>query len=535
MKLIRLKLLSEFRGLHKGFEINFSKKSDPDKFDPICFVGANGCGKSNVMEVLCEIFYHLDSIHLDYADKKLLGKKKFGFEIEYAFPGGFDSSFSQAFDSSFFQTFDTSSTSIKIIKANNASPKYFIGSNNQYKEIKDKKEAKNLLPPRIIGYSSGMNELISNPFLKIKFHYFKEYQNKLNNKIYDRIEESRLTYMDYESNVSILISNYLLQENNQLNILREHLKIDDLISFRITFQFKTYNNKEVELIPILKDQIKLLKKCATCFYETGEFQNKRIILDYFVNNETKKAFKHYFKTPFALYKSLELLDILNLHLTPEGQRKKIRLAEKGVNISEQIPKPSPQKLVFRIEDIRLKRTQSEEPIYYKHISDGEHQFMHVVGTAIMIDSKGVLFLLDEPETHFNPIWRSKLVSTLNKIVKDRNQEFILTTHSPFILSDCQRHNIFVFERNRNDTVKYRKLDIQTFGASSTELLSEAFEKEETISEMASDGLKKLRKKKIKTLDDIKNIKHSASEFGDSAEKLLLFNYLNKRKKEIEQR
>jgi restriction system-associated AAA family ATPase len=527
MKLIRLKLLSKFRGLHKGFEIIFSKKIDPEKFDPICFVGANGCGKSNVMEVLCEIFYYLDSIHLDYADKKLLGKKKFGFEIEYDLPGGFSSAFSQAFNSSF--------TKIKIIKKYKALPKYYISSNNQYEEIKNKKDIKNILPVRIIGYSSGMNELISNPFLKIKLHYFKEYQNKLKNKIYDRIEESRLTYMDYESNASILISNYLLQEKGQLKILKEHLKIDDLISFRISFRFKTYNNKEVELIPILNEQIELLKDCATSFHEAGELQNKQIILDYFVNNETKKAFKQNFKISFELYKSLELLDILNLHLTPESQRKNIRLAEKGVNISEQIPKPSPQKLVFRIEDIRLKRTQSKEPIYYKHISDGEHQFMHVVGTAMMIDSKGVLILLDEPETHFNPKWRSKLVSTLNKIVKDRNQEFILTTHSPFIISDCQRHNIFVFERNRNDKVKYRKLDIQTYGASSSELLSEVFEKEETISEMALDGLNDLRAKPIKTLDDIQDIKRSASEFGDSAEKLLLFNYLNKRKKEIEQR
>lgn len=168
--------------------------------------------------------------------------------------------------------------------------------------------------------------------------------------------------------------------------------------------------------------------------------------------------------------------------------------------------------------------------------------MHVVGTVMMMEENDVLFLLDEPETHFNPEWRSKLVNTLNRVTmhneeniygrKRRQQEFIITTHSPFILSDCHTHNVFVFERNKENKVEKRQLDIQTYGASSGVLLEEVFNKESTISDMAYADLQELMKKEVSSLEDIEKIKSKARELGESAEKFQLFNRLSKLKKKI---
>ena len=62
MKLISLKIRSDFRSLKNGFEINFHSLNDEDfsQFHPFCFAGLNGSGKSNVLEALAEIFYFLD-------------------------------------------------------------------------------------------------------------------------------------------------------------------------------------------------------------------------------------------------------------------------------------------------------------------------------------------------------------------------------------------------------------------------------------------------------------------------------------------
>ena len=89
MQLVRLKLLSEFRSLSPGFEMKFPQYPVPSNIDqlisPICFVGKNGTGKSNTLELLCEIFFYLDSLLLDYPSESLLSKKEFGFELEYKF------------------------------------------------------------------------------------------------------------------------------------------------------------------------------------------------------------------------------------------------------------------------------------------------------------------------------------------------------------------------------------------------------------------------------------------------------------------
>ena len=65
MKLLRLKINQEngFRSLQKDFEMFFLQEENENEataFNPYVFAGKNGSGKSNVLEALSEIFYHLD-------------------------------------------------------------------------------------------------------------------------------------------------------------------------------------------------------------------------------------------------------------------------------------------------------------------------------------------------------------------------------------------------------------------------------------------------------------------------------------------
>lgn len=63
MKLLRLKLNVPFRSLSAGFEIYFLREWDYGRcfeFHPCCLAGRNGSGKSNVLEVLASIFYHME-------------------------------------------------------------------------------------------------------------------------------------------------------------------------------------------------------------------------------------------------------------------------------------------------------------------------------------------------------------------------------------------------------------------------------------------------------------------------------------------
>jgi recombinational DNA repair ATPase RecF len=92
MKLVRLKINDDFRSLKKGFEIDFRDAENPqdlNAFRPFCFVGLNGSGKSNVLEALTSIFFHLERCYRNYQPesfKEYFKKNECNpnaFEIEY--------------------------------------------------------------------------------------------------------------------------------------------------------------------------------------------------------------------------------------------------------------------------------------------------------------------------------------------------------------------------------------------------------------------------------------------------------------------
>jgi len=384
--------------------------------------------------------------------------------------------------------------------------------------------------------------LLSNAYYKIQFHYFNEYRDsiKSSNKFY--IDSSRLFFSDNLSNASVFVSNYLLGDQGRLAVLNDIVKIEKLHSFRITIRFASHKGKEIQLNHDLETRIDKLKRCATTWFETGEGARKILTLDYLVQEATKDAFRKNFGAPFDLYNTFYELEMLNFHAIPTDIIEMVTNGPKWLNISDELPKSDPSNLLFRIEHVKVCKEDIPEPIYYKGLSDGEHQFLQIVGMVMMMEESGCLFLFDEPDTHYNPLWRSKLVNTINKVAsyntanineKTRLQEIVITTHSPFVLSDMRKRNVFVFAKTGNE-LKYTECPIETYGASASIILDAIFGKEDTISEKAKDELDELFKD-IKNMNDIRRVVDQLNtRFGDSVEKLDKFNYLNKLKRKFEQ-
>ena len=123
--------------------------------------------------------------------------------------------------------------------------------------------------------------------------------------------------------------------------------------------------------------------------------------------------------------------------------------------------------IFSIENIELVINAPLVRTEYEKISDGEHQFIHIIGGILLFDEKGperdLLYLLDEPDTHFNPLWRSDFFFQLETVLTNKSVEFIITTHSPFILSDCHGYNVFKFKRVE-DKVSFKRVEQETYGS-----------------------------------------------------------------------
>lgn len=539
MKLLRVKLLGRnFRSLPANKDYVFNQSFESDRLSSKVLAGVNGSGKSNFLEVLAEIFYFCEIYHLYKLEKKKKYDLGFGFEIEYLLP------IEKIISARGEVKFQKKWCHVRIIKLVDEDPEYSFKNfeDNEFERLDEKTQQ--LLPSKIIAYTSGQNELLSNPFHKIRFHYFEAVKSEEKDKNSNLATLNRLFFIDPSANFIIFISNMLLAERKKLEIIKSTFHFHDLHSFRLTFNLVDLQKKQIQLNKELDDIIEKLKLCATTWIEIREKKEFILILDFKVNKATKEAFAFHFKNSFVLFNSLYDLECLNLHLVAQNTRKLILNSNKSLNLSDEMPKPDPSRLFFRIEKIKLlKQIKGNlKELYYKSLSDGEHQFNEVVGSIMMMEENGCLFLFDEPDTHFNPLWRAKLIEIINKISMDdskiiRPQEILLTTHSPYIIGDTRKENVYKFQKSDGD-VTFENPKIETYGASMTLIQQEIFDREISISDFSNLDLEELRNS-LKILnpgenlkDKIQKTKMALTDFGESLEKFDLYNFLRQKETEI---
>ena len=102
------------------------------------------------------------------------------------------------------------------------------------------------------------------------------------------------------------------------------------------------------------------------------------------------------------------------------------------------------------------------------------------------------------------------------------REILITSHSPFIISDCQQENVLVFNKQAS-RVTCTPADFQTFGASANAITVKVFGQKETIGDYAMTKLDSLRKRLDRGDDPDALIQEADSMLGDSVEKVLFIN------------
>jgi restriction system-associated AAA family ATPase len=583
MKLLRLKLNTPFRSLAAGFEIHFLREWDYDRcfeFHPYCLAGLNGSGKSNVLEALAAIFYHIECIYLDYRpdgfateDEENLDAPGFNakrsypdaFELEYLFP------IPQLMPIAEKPRFGSHRVAhIEIKKAAGDRPSIHWVNRSDFeldaKSNLTRDEVKLLLPRYVLGYASGHNETLSLPFFKMRFIHFDEYRDKLLKKVdYPNRPEGRLIYLDDQFSQVILLCHFLFPSEAVAQVFREKVQLEGFRCFRIII--RRYSKVELEDASILdppsapeskpKQSVELtsnlagiidkLTKCSTAQYEDyspyAAENAYDLYLDYWLNDATREAFRYHFRdekggteekmkadSALNLFHALQTLLTLNCYRV-EAQTKRELYGSLSLYLNETVPTPASHERIARFKDSRLIKKGISEEIYLKNLSDGEHQLLHTIGLCLLFRHEPVLFLLDEPETHLNPDWRASYISTLraaleaDEATKNVMREVLLTSHSPFIISDCHKENVLVFTKDpMTQKVTCDRPQFQTFGASATLITNEIFDRPETIGDFANDELKRLESL-VGQVDQnpLQIARQLDRALGDSIEKTLAIN------------
>ena len=592
MKLIRFKLNSQggFRSLPEGFEIHFLRDFHHDEateFNPYVLAGLNGSGKSNILEVLAEIFYHLDCMFLskrpDYFDATEENPK--GFNPESSLIEAYELEYFTFLDSEIFPELDIAKkTEIHIAKKAQERPKINWVNQAEFRKVKELSRAEStaLLPEFVVGYASGLNQTLSLPFFKSRFLQYDAYLENLKTGEYVAPKpESSLVFLDNSFSQAILLSNLLMNnlqdENSVLGPFRNYVKLLDVESFRliiktsveaeihsdIEYEDSVPNNgndiKRFNIFDSLRgidgsrknytqSYLEKLKRCATTYNEKAVLENevydtelsfdadetKYLYLDYLVNDATKQAFQlHFDNDPLKLFELFQLLLIFN-NYEFSIQEKHAILGSKNiflVNDMQRQPKESDK--VLRFKDLYIEKEGIEKSIYTKNLSDGEHQFLHTLGLCLLFKDTRSLFLLDEPETHFNPDWKAKYISSIrnsfNKEELDSAQtmrEMLITTHSPFLISDSEMQYVLLFDKDEhtNKVKEALRPEFQTFGTSVNKIGIRLFKMPNTIGEFAQKKITEFRGKSsnIRSNEEKEElIKSIKGELGESVERALL--------------
>jgi len=200
-------------------------------------------------------------------------------------------------------------------------------------EIRDR-----LLPDFVLGYSSGENEILSLPFFKMRFIQYDEYWHALKTqKGYPGHPDTRMAYLDEGFSQAILLCNLLYEDDiedeaarqaertRRVDLFCSEVGLQGLKEFRIIIKHKIMvpgydryiqfkeghpaldGDKEtfgwLRLTHQLEDQdnskqishqiINRLKRCAALHYTDPKTDT--LYLDYYVDAESRKAFRKNFK------------------------------------------------------------------------------------------------------------------------------------------------------------------------------------------------------------------------------------------------
>lgn len=570
MKLLKLKIENEggFRSLQKGFEINFHTLADTDameRFRPFCFAGLNGSGKSNVLEALANIFYHLEVCVARYLPDSIKNPANFrrnectpdAFTLEYLIGQHSRKAYALYF-------FDK----VTITKKEGEEPQMYIrpfpfNSSVDEREVSlippklrdSSAEGKEYLPAHIIGYSSGENEILSLPFIKSRLIHLDEYRQATEETYKEYTEpENSLIYIDHNMSQAVLLVCLLFENEETLKPLRdpENTGIVGLRSFRMNIHLHDFVLPSGKKIPILQllegNQLESLKKCATSWFL--DHKTKTLWLDFYVDEATKAAFReHFHNNGLECFHFFRLLYELNNHFVDETTKEDV-YRSKGVYTDGKLPIGSPQQDVFHFLDFyiikELKKTGEIKELLLRSFSDGEHQFIHTMGICLLLKDRRTLLLLDEPETHFNPSWRAKFIKVLNESVSsgkpkdlpngDFNihllKDILLTSHSPFIISDCLPDNVILFEKGDDGTTtatKVSKLEnsFNTYGTSVELILDKLFDYRQSIGDLSHSVLENIDFTNLDSPDKVEAEKQKLRKLGESIEKDMVLARLNR--------
>lgn len=468
---LRYLAIPHFRNLRDA-EITFATQLEatpgrPDEASrPIrshALIGQNGTGKSNLIEALITIFRNID----------LDREADFDYMLEYEIRGHVVRI--QADKSKQKRPF-------VWVDGDRVSQEYLIKNDPEDKKTRDVRRGPRLLPAHVFVYYSGRNERVEN--------LFQEHQRRFN----QRMEESTKIYIpegafitgDPES-IGWLYKN---EEERIRQINDDRLRrlfycrgghsqlvlLACLLSDDPVFQ-KVLKNLHIESLEsalfVLKEPHRLRTKRREGKFEENELNEGDPRFWYARGNVVSKFLDILWQVAWAPI-AQEVDKQIDFRGRTEKQRQLYLYVPSQTKLKQLGELVGGTDSFFRyaegayigdlIEEVRITVKKRElgdghdGKVSFTQLSEGELQMLTVLGLMRITRDDHCLFLLDEPDTHMNPIWKLRLFDEIKDAMEDEQglgaageSQVLLTTHDPILLGGLKREQVHVIHQLESHT------------------------------------------------------------------------------------
>ncbi|ARP38126.1 AAA family ATPase [Vibrio syngnathi] len=563
MRLNRLKLVGRYKSIVGTEEEPFiyTFKPNSDGYSPICLVGLNGSGKSNFIELIADIFGYADRyFNPQYECAEDL---TYDFEIDYqTVVDGHD----------FFIKIKSISSKAKMYSYQDIEYIDFLSFGNVQEgrfqamvatENIDN-EHERFLPDNVLAYSSGNNQGLSSVFAKAQLSFYnvvrkqgvfhREYAKRFDNlmALEEGLNEKQIVelreyisnsfdryqnlfkppvlfegevdidfplasikadlpigkFTDHAANQLFFISLMVNERAEFKQFLNDYTSIAALESFEIDLRLSEYRD-----LDFIKAEVIRLQQLSC---DSSKFNDDTLngVLKFEVNQD-------FFERIETLYLErsmfLDNLMFINQMVAKRWSRDEKRTLKTSC-YERNVPNITGGLAPIRFVNTKVRLINPNTVTLYDRLSDGEHQLIQIIGSLILFGDQQSLFILDEPESHFNPEWRIEFVDIINKYVGLSKLELIISTHSPFVLSACKSERVLHFQKNPDGRVAIQSLgNVETYGASFDSLLASVFDLDVLISKKPLSELRAaLRAYDEGLMDELETLKWLES-YGDSFE------------------
>jgi ABC-type cobalamin/Fe3+-siderophores transport system ATPase subunit len=152
-------------------------------------------------------------------------------------------------------------------------------------------------------------------------------------------------------------------------------------------------------------------------------------------------------------------------------------------------------------------------VSFADLSDGERQLLMVLGLIRISRGKRALFLLDEPDTHLNPVWQHSYLNLIRDwtgiLADETNCHIVMTSHNPLTIASLQKEEVRVMFTDEAGEVTVSAPYTDPKGMGFTATLTEIF------------GLPSSLDSETQQLVDDRNVLAKIEERSDSQDKALI--------------